>query len=347
MLLKYIQVWCPNQTINFNIKLILTTILFLKQGAGDNKQLPNTPNLGAAPNVVVRLSQKIPDFFNHVIYFDNFYTTLPLLVYLRSRGIFSLGTIRVNRIPNSKLSADEDLKNMARGYSEEFNGTTYGCEISCVLWNDTRPVRLVSTYVGVEPFFDTVDRRCKPKLIDRWDKKTKKYVSIECPMIISEYNKHMGGVDLMDGLIGRYHIQMKTRKWTNRLFHHLIDVSIVNAYILYRRVRTDDHMDLPSFRSSIAEALCFFASGSKRRVGRPAKDNTPIPIPKKTTKPKIPVDDVRYDGFNHMCIFVDRAGKKQCKYKGCESDTQAYCTKCKLNLCNNTKKDCFIKFHTP
>lgn len=52
-------------------------------GAGDIVVLPGTHDLGATSNVVVRLSRTIPDFVHHIIYFDNFYTSLPLLVYLR------------------------------------------------------------------------------------------------------------------------------------------------------------------------------------------------------------------------------------------------------------------------
>lgn len=72
-------------------------------GAGDNVVLQGQPDLGSRFNVVVRLSQTVLNFVNHIEYFDNFYTSLPLLVYLRARGIYSLGTIRFNRIPNCKL----------------------------------------------------------------------------------------------------------------------------------------------------------------------------------------------------------------------------------------------------
>ncbi|KAM8718230.1 hypothetical protein ACLKA7_000932 [Drosophila subpalustris] len=58
-------------------------------------------------------------------------------------------------------------------------------------------------------------------------------------MIIKEYNHHMGGVDLMDGLIGRYHIRMKARKWTNRIFFHLLDMAMVKAHVLYYRLQID------------------------------------------------------------------------------------------------------------
>lgn len=215
-----------------------------------------------------------------------------------------------------------------------------------VLWNDTKPVRFISTFAGIKPFADhDNDNRCKPKQLQRWDKATKSYVSIDCPFVISEYNKYMGGVDLLDGLIGRYHIKMKTGKWTNRIFYHLIDVAMVNAYLLFKRVRVDDKIDLPTFRSMVAEALCFYASGAKKRVGRPS--STPQPLPHKPQKTHLPIDDVRYDGFNHICTFFDRSGKKVCKNPGCKSQTQAFCKKCRLNLYNSVQNHCFEEFHTP
>lgn len=61
-------------------------------GGTDNVLIPGVGDMGATSNVVVRLSQTINDLKNHILYFDNFYTSLPLLFYLRSRGIYSLGT---------------------------------------------------------------------------------------------------------------------------------------------------------------------------------------------------------------------------------------------------------------
>lgn len=76
----------------------------------DDIILPDTPNIGVTGNVVIRLTQTVPDFINHIIYFDNFYTSLPLQVYLRARGIFAVGTIRSNRIPNCKFPSGKDGK---------------------------------------------------------------------------------------------------------------------------------------------------------------------------------------------------------------------------------------------
>lgn len=146
----------------------------------------------------------------------------------------------------------------------------------------------------------------------------------------------------MDGLIGRYHIRIKTRKWTNRVFFHIMDTAMVNAYVLFHRLHKGDKgIQLPKFRTEVAESLCAVGTNSeKRQAGRPM--TTPQPKPKKCY---IPPDDVRYDNIGHWCIFTDRTGKKICKLPGCKSEAQSYCTKCKLNLCNSTSKSCFIKFH--
>ncbi|XP_054083828.1 piggyBac transposable element-derived protein 1-like isoform X1 [Zeugodacus cucurbitae] len=311
-------------------------------GAGDNKILPNCPDLGAASNVVVRLSQVIPNNANHIIYFDNFYTSLGLLLYMRSRGIHSLGTVRGNRVPNIKLSTDAELqsKKVARGYNEEYVGSVFGVDISSVLWYDTRAVRLLSTYVGTDAI---VHNESSYSLkANRWDRKLKQNVEVDCPAIVKEYNQHMGGVDLVDGLIGRYHIKMKTRKWTNKLFYHMLDVSMVNAYCLYNRLNKDVlKCKLPDFRSEVAETLCLIGSTKPVKRGRPSS-LTPPPKAKKTYHLS---ENIRYDQIGHWCKFLDRSGKKMCKFRGCKSETQAFCIKCKINLCNSTAKDCFFKYH--
>ncbi|XP_055307022.1 piggyBac transposable element-derived protein 1-like, partial [Sitodiplosis mosellana] len=290
-------------------------------GAKDNVVLENAPDLGAASNVVVRLTQGVPDFVNQIINCDNFFMKPALVIYLRSRGIHSLGTVRCNRIPNCKLPNDEAMKRKERGYSEEYVANILGCTISSVVWNDTKAVRLLSSYVGVLPFKDEFDRRRKLNKVSRWDKLSKTRKEIDCPRLITAYNAHMGGVDLMDGLIGRYFIRMRTKKWTNRLFHHLIDVALVNSHFLYQRVIRESKIELPDFRSQVAEVMCGMGKGAPKRPGRPSTKEEPIP--KKTQKRAyLPADEVRFDEVGHWCRFLDRDGKKTCKFPGCKSETQ-------------------------
>ncbi|KAK9704002.1 Transposase IS4 [Popillia japonica] len=119
-------------------------------GAGDNIILPGIPDIGATSNVIICLSQIIPNFMHHILYFDNFYTSLPLLVDLRARGIYSLGTVRAKRIPGCKLPTDDEIDKEERGFCVEYVTSTHGVDVHIVLWKDNKCVYLVSTYVGTE-----------------------------------------------------------------------------------------------------------------------------------------------------------------------------------------------------
>lgn len=70
----------------------------------------NEPDFGASSNVVVRLTRNIPVNKNHKIFFDNYYTAIPIMEYLFSRGILSLGTVRLPRLPNCPLPDKKNEK---------------------------------------------------------------------------------------------------------------------------------------------------------------------------------------------------------------------------------------------
>lgn len=241
----HLRQYMPNKPHKWGIKFFVLCDSFgfayrfeIYNGAGDNIILPGCPDLGSTANVVVRLTQTVTNFAHHIVYFDNFYPSLPLLVHLRARAIYSLGTVQANRIPNCKLPADNAIKDKERGYAIEFVSSASGIDITNVLWKYNKCVRLVLTYVGIEPF-----SRANPDLqvakVTRYDRKAKKYLKVNCLQIIREYNSHMGGVDLMDGLMGRYNVRVKKCDAMTRMFYHFIEMATTNAYISYRRIHAD------------------------------------------------------------------------------------------------------------
>ncbi|CAH2107701.1 unnamed protein product [Euphydryas editha] len=66
----------------------------------------NLPKISNSSDVVVRLSRMIPEGANYKIFFDNCYTSLPLLIYLNKKAILPLGTIKASHIPGYKVPAD-------------------------------------------------------------------------------------------------------------------------------------------------------------------------------------------------------------------------------------------------
>ncbi|XP_053947699.1 uncharacterized protein LOC128856425 [Anastrepha ludens] len=145
------------------------------------------------------------------------------------------------------------------------------------------------------------------KLHDMIDQK-KKFIEVDSPKIIREYNSHMGGVDLMDGLMGRYHIRIKSRDAIVRLFYHFLDMALTNSYVLYRQ-----------FREEIADKLVKFTE--KKSFGRPktsgkrtSVDEPLSPPPGSSAhgrKPKHPTEDLRYDGQDHFPWWLPKSGIKK------------------------------------
>ncbi|XP_054728100.1 piggyBac transposable element-derived protein 3-like [Anastrepha obliqua] len=264
-----------------------------------------------------------------------------------SRGIYSLGTFRVNRVKNCKLSADEQLvvKKAPRGYLEDFVATAFGVDISTVVWKDSKPVRLASTYAGVQPF-NSNNPSDRNTLSRRYNRNRKQYEYVSCPNIVKEYNRHMGGVDLMGSLIGHYKIRMKTRKWPSRIFHHVIDLAIVNAFVLYHRINREkcQRVELPRFREEIAETLLLISETKKFRRNTTAEKQAEE-VPNGSKLLYLPPPNIRYDCLNHWPNFCDKSSKLQCRNTPCKSETQVYCEKCNIPLCMSVKKSCFKEFH--
>ena len=52
----------------------------------------------------------------HDVYFDNFFTSVPLLEELKNKGIPATGTIRINRLPGLPPPSNKDGKEGNRIY---------------------------------------------------------------------------------------------------------------------------------------------------------------------------------------------------------------------------------------
>ncbi|XP_063634940.1 piggyBac transposable element-derived protein 3-like [Cydia splendana] len=257
------------------------------------------PDLGASSNVVMRLARIIPRHENFRLYFDNYFTSLPLLEYLVKEGILSLGTIRRNRIPDCKLSSEKVIKKKERGYSEEYVADVNGVEVSTVVWKDNKVVTLASTFAGQNPISD----------VSRYDKKQSKYIDIKRPFVVAEYNRHMGGVDLIDSIMGIYKIQLRSKRWPMRLFYHYLDLSIANAWLLYKRVCK--HKIIPKksikgsadFRLDVAASLCQMGTKSSTTTRRSLETEI---VAKKRKGPTqhAPPQAVRQDQIGHWPYFI-------------------------------------------
>ena len=296
----------------------------------------------SAKSIVMKLCDNVPKGSNFKIFFDNWFSTLDLCLELKDLDILSAATIRENRLAGCKLKTEKELKKEGRG-SFCFQ-TDQNSALTVIRWYDNKCVQLVSTYLGVEA----------AETVKRWDQKSKTQIQVQCPNVVKEYNKSMGGVDLADMLIALYRCKVKTKRWPVLLIFHAIDIAKVNAWLLYRRycnqlgISRAKQISLLEFVSKLADALIKANKPPTRRsVGRPSKRPASIDFqetPKRRRAPKtgLPDQDSRFDGVGHWPEHRERKNKcRSCKV----GFSRVYCEKCQLCLCLTSRKNCFRDFH--
>lgn len=112
--------------------------------------------------------------------------------------------------------------------------------------------------------------------VNRYDKAKKEKNDIICPFIVQEYNKHMGGVDLMDSFLGRNHIILRSKKWYQHFFFHLFDLAVINSWILYRKNAQERNepknnlLTMGQFKNELAFVLCNKGITKDAKRGRPS-----------------------------------------------------------------------------
>ena len=245
---------------------------------------------------------------------------LPALGWLGSSGkdIGATGTIRANRVENCPLTAVEKMKKLKRGtyeYKSERNK-----KLIVVRWNDNSVVTLASNIHGIEPIASA----------QRWSAAEKKRIDITQPKLVSEYNICMGGVDRMDQNIAAYRISVRTRKWWWSLFAYLPDVSMQNAWFLYRLTASSDvlPMDQLQFRRTICNLYYKRYMSYRPAIGRPMGRPQPLAT-------RVP-EDVRHDGKDHA--IESSPTQRRCAVCGLKVKRQ--CLKCNVGL----HIDCFLSF---
>ncbi|KAK5909525.1 hypothetical protein CesoFtcFv8_003448 [Champsocephalus esox] len=185
---------------------------------------PEQQAMGATSQIVSVLASTMSSPSTTAIFADNFFTSLEQVRYLRDQNCRYTGTARDNRIGKPPLKSIKEMEKKAvpRGTCDYIMSDD---GILAVRWKDNRTVSLLSTDMGVEPM-SSVIRYCS-------ETKTKEPVS--CPAVIRTYNANMGGIDKSDMLVHLYRTPMKSKRWYMRMFAYAIDVSLTNAWIMYRR----------------------------------------------------------------------------------------------------------------
>ena len=143
---------------------------------------PGLQDLGSTGNIVLKLCSLIPSNLSHKVTMDNYFTSVPLFHLLLSRGIHSMGTLRMDRAHGLNVIEDKDLmaegKSAFREYRGSFDNGDHDMRV--VRWSDNKVISLIYTYGSAYPM----------KTCQRWDRSSTpaKKVTVDCPGIVQVYN---------------------------------------------------------------------------------------------------------------------------------------------------------------
>ena len=300
----------------------------------ENQQQPpaDRQEEGLVTRVVRLLTRKLVGK-NYFVVMDNFFSSVELFKTLLEEKIFCCGTLRENRKHFPRSLKGQVLKNQG---DSKFAGDG---NLVCTIWKDKarkKHVTVLSSQCNPVGDLenDVVKRRVKSTEGEGFEEKY-----IYRPPPIAFYNKYMGGVDLHDQNRRYYNLTLKAVKWWRYLFWFLLDVSIINSFILYKET-VDKPASHLQFRLQLSEELIgrFCA---RKKAGRPCSSQPVGPSN---------VLEHAYDrvvegraGCCENCRKRRReAPKGSALKKKRVSETRFGCRGCRVVLC---KGQCFEEWH--
>ncbi|GMF24284.1 unnamed protein product [Phytophthora fragariaefolia] len=157
---------------------------------------------------------------------DRFYTSVALAIQLLLMGFYCVGTIMTNRLGYCEDVIEREKSQPATITRGAFKiaKSKLVPNMAAISWWDSRPVHFLCTGGSLE-----VGR------VIRQDRAAQ--VEVPCPRVVKDYHAFMVGVDVHDQLrLQRYSIQRAVlfRKYYKSLVFGLIDLAIVNGYIVHK-----------------------------------------------------------------------------------------------------------------
>ena len=309
-------------TVDFNV--------YIGKAAGQNVSVN-----GLGYDVVMNLMQPFLNQGYH-LFVDNFYTSVTLFKDLFAQGVLATGTIMETRreFPVTLKNSKKWAKGRERG------SMRWERDPPCLAlqWVDNKVVSVLTT---IDNANDRKQVNRKTKTAGAWDTKV-----VPQPKAIHNYNQYMNAVDRSDQILATHNVLRKCMRWWKTLFFHLIDIAVVNSFILFKehQAKFPDNEDLQrvsdyslgNFREEIVRQLCNIPEYAAPPVSTQFKP--PPPPPGEFETAHIPViSEVR-----RRCVVCVKKGRGEFK-------VSFYCSapQCQGKYMHITKEmNCFAEFHS-
>ncbi|KAJ8709731.1 hypothetical protein PYW08_009735 [Mythimna loreyi] len=204
--------------------------------------------------VVLKLLQGLEDR-GHCVVMDNLNNCPSVARFLKYLGFDCFGALQANR-----RNIPSDIAKVSKNVRKGTIISRHSGDVSIIAWMDSKMVNIISTYHRPDTYLGT--RAGKP---------------LVKPVCIRDYNMAMGGVDLKAQKLSMYLLERKRGvKWYRKMFKRLLNVSIMNAFVMYQsslKRRGKVSVTHREFRLALAESLVKRHRPCVAEVIAPSVDN--------------------------------------------------------------------------
>lgn len=157
----------------------------------------------------------------------------------------------------------------------------------------------------------------------------------------------MNAVHRSDQILGTQNVLRKCVRWWKALFFHLIDMAVVNSFILFREQQAQ-FPDKPALKRPADYTLTHFQEEIVRQIcGFPEYDQPPLHTTAKPARP--PPDHGPYVTDHIPTVSEDRLMCIVCwkrEEKNFKVNTYGKVPQCKCHMHITREKNCFEDFHS-
>ena len=190
-------------------------------------------------------------------------------------------------------------------------------------WKDNRPVTILTSIDNANDFV-MVAR--KEKVGNAW-----REINVKQPKAIEHYNNYMNAVDRSDQIISKNCALRKCMRWWKTLFFHMIDIAIVNSYILFQ-LHCAEHPDNEALKRPQKFSIAEYREELVRDLAG-LNEYGPPPVFKPPTREPgefVTVHIPKFTDTKRNCKVCYAATKKEMKVRSCSNAPQ----------CNNVYLHC-------
>lgn len=146
------------------------------QGSTTCLNVEEKKEFGLTGAPVVHFTSRMPNGLGYKMFFDNFFTSLPVIRELDEKKVYAAGTIRINRTQTCPLKSEKELKKEGRGSHDSLVSSDETIVMTRRL--DNQAVNMASNFLAIE------EEDC----VSWWSKADGTFIEVKRPAIVREYS---------------------------------------------------------------------------------------------------------------------------------------------------------------